>query len=116
MWRRICGKYGIGLMKNDEGERLLNFCATNQLSIMNTMYKQKFQRLVTWISLDGRTKNQIDYILVPSDQKSYVKCCRVFNSADINSDHSLLMARYKLTLPQKKALTKKTLKGTTLPN
>ena len=55
MWVGICGVYGVGQM-NEEGERLLNFCATNKLSIMNTMYKQKRQRLITWVSPDGRTK------------------------------------------------------------
>ncbi|XP_066936741.1 uncharacterized protein [Clytia hemisphaerica] len=101
LWTGICGVYGVGQM-NEGGERLLNFCAANKLSIMNTMYKQKLQRLITWVSPDGRTKNQIDYILVPADQKSCIKSCRVFNSADVNSDHSLLMAKYKLQLPQRK--------------
>ena len=91
---------------NEEGERLLNFCAANKLSVMNTMYKQKLQRLITWVSPDGRTKNQIDYILVPADLKSCIKSCSVFNSADVNSDHSLLMAKYRLELPQRKNFKK----------
>ena len=50
--------------------------------------------------------NQIDYILVPSDQKSGIKNCRVFNSADVNSDHSLLMAKYKIEPPPKRFFKK----------
>ncbi|XP_066936487.1 craniofacial development protein 2-like [Clytia hemisphaerica] len=37
LWTGICGVYGVGQM-NEGGERLLNFCAANKLSIMNTMY------------------------------------------------------------------------------
>ena len=78
---------------------MLNFSALNNLSIMNTMYKHKKKRLVTWVSTSGAVQNQIDYILVPTTQKGLVKNCRVFNSADIYSDHSLLMARYVLLKP-----------------
>ena len=65
---------------NDEGERLLNFCAVNNFAVMNTVYKERKNRLVTWISPDGRTKNQIHYVMVPIDQKGLIKKCRVFNS------------------------------------
>lgn len=54
---------------NNEGERLLNLCALNHLTIMNPMYKQSRKRLATWISPNGLTKNQIDYVLVAIDQK-----------------------------------------------
>ena len=93
MYPDNCGKYGVKTM-DGEGERLNNFCAKNSFAVMNTVYKQKKNRLVTLISPDGRTKNQIDYIMVPTDQKALIKKCRVFNSGDISSDHSLLMAKY----------------------
>ena len=96
-----CGKFGLGTM-NDEGERLLNFCALNNLAVMNTMYKQRKNRLITWISPDGLTRNQIDYILIPINQKGLIKNCRVFNSADVNSDHSLLMMKYTISIPKVK--------------
>ena len=80
----------------NEGERLLNFCVVNHLSVMNTICKQSRNRLATWISPDGLTKNLIDYLLVPIDQKGLIKNCRVFNSAEISSDHSLLMAKYTI--------------------
>ena len=85
-----CGKYSVWIM-NHEGEWLLSFYAMNNFDVMNTVYKQRKNRLVTWKSPDGRTKNQIDYILVPTDQKVLIKTCGVFNWADINSDHSLFL-------------------------
>ena len=94
-----CGKFGLETM-NDEGKRLL--CALNNLAVMNTMYKQRKNRLITWISPDGLTRNQIDYILIPISQKGLIKNCRVFNSADVNSDHSLLMMKYTISIPKVK--------------
>ena len=71
-WAGVAGRYGIG-QRNRSGDKLLQFSGLNVLSIMNTMYKQPKQRLVTWISPDGKTQNQIDYILIPSSQKYLVK-------------------------------------------
>ena len=50
-----CGKCGLVRM-NDEGERLLNFCAMNNFAVMNSVYKQRKNRLVTWICPDGKQK------------------------------------------------------------
>ena len=50
-----------------------------------------------------RTKNQIDYILTRKSQMKRIKNCRVYNSADIGSDHSLLMAKMMIqTIPKPK--------------
>ena len=99
-WPTVVGRFGTGQI-NNSGERLLQFCAINSLAIVNTLYKQKRTRLYTWLSPDGNTRNQIDYIIVPRDKLKVVKNCRVFNSADIGSDHSLLMAKLCIT-PKKK--------------
>ena len=40
--------------------------------------------------------------MVPTDQKGLIKKCRVFNSGDINSNHSLLKAKYTTFLPKVK--------------
>ena len=50
----------------------------------------------------GQTRQQKLYVLVPNDQKGLIKKCRVFNSADINSDDSILMAKYTIFLPEVK--------------
>ena len=100
-----CEKYSLGLM-NDEGERLLNFCALSHLAVMNTMYKQSRNSMTTWISPDGLKKNHIDYVLVSIDQKGLIKNCRVFNSANISSDHSSLMTKYKIGLIKTKHFTR----------
>ena len=55
-WPSVVGKYGIGTC-NERREQLLQFCAINNLAIVNTMYKHKHRRLVTWMSPDGTMQN-----------------------------------------------------------
>ena len=58
----ITGGFGLG-NRNDAGECLMEFCEEKNLKIMNTCFNQPKRRLYTWTSPDGKTRNQIDYIL-----------------------------------------------------
>ena len=98
-WPREVGKYGLG-QANDRGYHLLQFCAINELVITNTLFKHKKARRVTWTSPDGGTANQIDYIIVQQKWKSRIKNYRSYQSADIGSDHSLVLVNVSLT-PEK---------------
>ena len=57
------GKHGLGC-RNEAGNRLLEFCASNDLKIMNTSFKQPKKNLYTWTSPGGRYKNSIDFIMI----------------------------------------------------
>ena len=58
----VTGKFGLG-MRNEAGQRLIEFCQENALVIANTLFQQHKKRLYTWTSPDGEHQNQIDYIL-----------------------------------------------------
>ena len=58
----VTGKFGLG-MRNETGQRLIEFCQENTLVIANTLFQQHKRRLYTWTSPDGQHRNQIDYIL-----------------------------------------------------
>ena len=58
----VTGKFGLA-MRNEAGQRLIEFCQENALVIANTLFQQHKRRLYTWISPDGQHSNQIDYIL-----------------------------------------------------
>ena len=47
------GKCGLG-MRNERGDRLVDFCASNNLVITNTTFKHHPRRLYTWISPGDR--------------------------------------------------------------
>ena len=91
------GKHGYG-DRNERGERLLEFATAHSLYICNTRFQQKPSRKWTWTSPDGVHKNMIDMILIQQRWKSSVINCRTFQSADISSDHSLVLCNIKLQL------------------
>ncbi|KAK3801163.1 hypothetical protein RRG08_006880 [Elysia crispata] len=59
--------------RNERGQMLVDFCIENRLGIGNSFFKHHPRRLFTWTSPDGKTKNQIDYILVKKMWKSSLK-------------------------------------------
>ncbi|CAF3677816.1 unnamed protein product [Rotaria socialis] len=99
-WENTMGKYGYG-DRNERGERLLEFAALHNFYICNTRFQQKPNRKWTWISPNGVHKNMIDLILIQKRWKSSVMNCRTFQSADISSDHSLVLCNIKLRLKQR---------------
>ena len=58
----VTGKFGLGI-RNEAGQRLIEFGQENTLVIENTLFQQHKRRLYTWTSPDGQHRNQIDYIL-----------------------------------------------------
>ena len=49
----VTGKFGLGV-RNEAGQRLLEFCQENALVIANTLFKQYKRRLYTWTSPDDQ--------------------------------------------------------------
>ena len=49
----ITGKFSLG-MRNEAGQRLIEFCQENALVIANTLFQQHKRRLYIWTSQDGQ--------------------------------------------------------------
>ena len=56
------GKFGFDL-RNERGYTLVEWATSKQYKIMNTMFQKKAGRRWAWISPNGVTKTEIDYIL-----------------------------------------------------
>lgn len=91
----IVGPYGCGV-KNERGEKLIEFCAAHKLIITNTCFQHHPRRIYTWKMPGDIARYQIDYILVKQRFKNQVKDSRSFPGADINSDHNLVIAKCQL--------------------
>ena len=65
----VTSKFGLGI-RNEAGQRLIEFCQENALVIGNTLFQQHKRRLYTWTSPDGQHQNQIDYNLVANDEEA----------------------------------------------
>ena len=89
----VTGRFGLGV-KNEAGQRLIEFCQENALIIANTLFHQHKRRLYTWTSPDGQHQNQIGYILCSQRWRSSIQSAdtrpgavtQIMNSLLPNSD------------------------------
>ena len=88
-YERVMGKHGLGV-RNGNGEKLCDMCDMNELVITGTLFPHKIIHKATWISPDGRTRNQIDHVLINKRFRNSVEDTRVYRSADLGSDHYLV--------------------------
>ena len=95
VWPEVVGRYGLGEV-NDRGLQLLQFCAINNLVISNTLFRHSKKRRATWVSPNGKTMNQIDYVIIQRKSKNIVKNSRAYHSAEIGSDHFPVLANLEL--------------------
>ena len=58
----VMGKEALKCVRNDNGVRFVDFCATNSLVITTTSFPHKDIHKYTWTSQDGHTRNQIDHV------------------------------------------------------
>jgi len=93
----VTGKFGLGV-RNEAGQRLIEFCQENTPVIANTLFQQHKRRLYTCTSSDGQHQNQIDYILCSQRWRSSIQSAKTRLAADCSSDHELLIAKLRLKL------------------
>ena len=93
----VTGKFGLGV-QNEAGQKLIEFCQENALVIANVFFQQHKRRLYTWTLPDGQHRNHIDYILCSQRWRSSIQPAKTRRGADCDSDHELLIAKFKLKL------------------
>ena len=93
----VTSKFGLG-MRNEAGQRLIEFCQENVLVIANTLFQQHKRRLYTWTSPDGQHRNQTDYILCSQRWRSSIQSTKTRPGADCGSDDELTIAKFRLKL------------------
>ena len=86
----VTGKFGLGV-RNDAGQRLIEFCQEKALVIANTLFQQHERRLYTWTSPDGQHQNQIDHILCSQRGRGSIKSAKTRLGANCGSDHEHLL-------------------------
>ena len=89
----VTGKFGLGI-RNEAGQRLIDFCQENALVIANTLFQQHKRRLYTWTS-DGQHRNQTDYILCSQRWRNSIQSAKTRPGADCGSDYELLVEKFR---------------------
>ena len=73
----ILGRHGLGEI-NDNGVRLIDFCATHELIVGASWFPYKQIHKYTWNSPDGVTRNEIDHILIAKHRRRCLEDLRPF--------------------------------------
>ena len=84
----VHGGFGYGT-RNAEGERILEFGLALNMVVCNTLYKKRACRLLTYSS--GGVNTQIDYIMMKSGDKKFLKDIKVIPSEEVFIQHKLVV-------------------------
>lgn len=82
--------------RNERGETLLTYLLQNNLYQMNSFFFKKQHRRWTWQSPDGKTRNEIDFII--TDKKRIIKDVTILNKFSTGSDHRMVRATIEIHL------------------
>ncbi|GFO05200.1 craniofacial development protein 2-like protein [Plakobranchus ocellatus] len=93
----IEGKHGLGI-RNERGEKLIEWCQTNNIIVGNTWFQQPPRRKWTWKRPGDETRNQIDYMMISKRYRNALLLAKTYPSADCYSDHVPVVGKFKLKL------------------
>ena len=93
----VTGEFGLGI-RNEAGQRLIEFCQENALVIAKMLFQQHKRRLYTWTSPYGQHRNHIDYIFCSQRWRSSILSAKTRPGVDWGSDHELSTAKFRLKL------------------
>lgn len=109
-WPQAIGKHGPDQHMNNNGQRLLNFCAIQGLCIPITWFQQKNKRKTTWKHPRSDSWHMIDYIIIKTIKRHNMLRSRVFRGAECSTDHRLMKAVVRITPKAKPKIRKPSLR------
>ena len=98
MFRSVNGPNSLHAVSNDNGQRCLNFAASQGMVVRSTFFPRKDIHKATWKSPDQNTQNQIDHVLIDRRFFSDIINVRTLRSANVDSDHYLVEVRIRSKL------------------
>jgi len=95
IFKPTIGQESLHQDSNDNGVRLVNFATSKSLVVKNMMFPRRKIHKYTWTSPNGKTYNQIDYVLIDRRWHSSVLDVRSFRGADCDTDHYLVITKFR---------------------
>lgn len=94
----VLGIFGQG-KRSPNGELLVELLLEHKLMLLNTLYKKNKRNRWTWISPDGRTKNEIDYIAT-NYPKAFTDTS-ILSKFNFNTNHRMVRSVLRTKPPGK---------------
>ena len=98
-WPLVMGKHGIGKC-NSNCDLLLALCSEFELTVTNTMFKQKDERKTTWMHPRSKLWHMIDFIISRCRDKMDIHSTRVMRGANCWTDHQMLRSKVAFRIRQ----------------
>jgi len=95
IFKPTIGNESLHQDSNDNCFGIVNFATSENLVIKSAMFLHRNTYKYTWTSLDGKTHNQIDHILIDGRWHSSILDVRSFRGADCDTDQHLLVAKVR---------------------
>ena len=106
-WSGTIGKEGVGNI-NSNGVLLLTKCAEHNLSVTNTLFRQKHKLKTSWMHPRSKHWHLIDYVIVGARDIRDVHLTRAMTSMDgCWTDHRLIRSSMAIRLMPKRRGRKK---------
>ena len=97
----VHGGFGLGA-RNEGGENLLEFALAKELVIANSIFRKKYEHLITYKS--GGHATQVDNCLVRKGDRGACLDCKVVLGTEMPTQHRLLVLVFRM---RKKIVVKK---------
>ena len=102
------GSYGFG-QRNPRGQRLVDFLEKEDLYLMNSFFQKRPVKKWTWMSPDGSTRNEIDFIM--TTKKRIFSDVSVISKVKTGSDHRIVRGTLNINVKlERSRLMKSTLR------
>lgn len=105
-WRGVLGRNGLD-ERNEAGEDLMQFCALNQMSVMNTWFQKRQVQYGTWTHPATKVSHMIDLVVMRAGQRMCCRDVQVMRGANCWTDHNLVRAKLRLEFPRVQGRGKK---------
>jgi len=95
IFKPTIGNESLHQDNNDNGVRIVSFVTSKNLVVKSTMFPHRYIHKYTWTSPDKKTHKRIDHILIDRRWYSIVLDVRSFRGADFETDHHLVVAKFR---------------------
>jgi hypothetical protein len=102
IFKPTIGNESLHQDSNDNGVRIVNIATSKNLVVKSTMFPHRNIHNCSWTSPDGQTHNHIDQILIERRRLSSIIDVRSFRGADCDTDHYLVVAKFRERLAGRK--------------